>query len=48
MNTSSHAVMEIIVKRRPRNQYRPHIVKGKLALVDLAGRLVKLAVQLFS
>jgi kinesin family protein 18/19 len=29
--------MEIIVKRRPRNQYRPHIVKGKLALVDLAG-----------
>jgi len=36
-SSRSHAVMEIIVKRRQRNQYRPHIVKGKLALVDLAG-----------
>ncbi|CAM6033689.1 unnamed protein product [Sphagnum compactum] len=36
-SSRSHAVMEIIVRRRQRNQYRPHIVKGKLALVDLAG-----------
>jgi hypothetical protein len=35
----SHAVLEIIVKRKQRNQYRAQVVRGKLALVDLAGRL---------
>ncbi|RWW07467.1 hypothetical protein BHE74_00024947, partial [Ensete ventricosum] len=37
---SSHAVLEITVKRKQRNQYQSQILRGKLALVDLAGRLV--------
>lgn len=39
MDPRSHAVLEIIVKRKQRNQYRAQVVRGKLALVDLAGRL---------
>ena len=35
---SSHAVLEITVKRIQRNKYRNQVIKGKLALVDLAGR----------
>jgi aminopeptidase-like protein len=46
-NFSSHAVLEIIVKRKQRNQYRSQILRGKLALVDLAGRLVISATALF-
>ncbi len=44
---SSHAVLEIIVKRKQRNQYRSQILRGKLALVDLAGRWVCLFTALF-
>ncbi|KAL5988374.1 Kinesin-like protein KIN-8B [Asimina triloba] len=33
----SHAVLEITVKRKRRNQYRGQVLCGKLALVDLAG-----------
>nr|DAD22435.1 TPA_asm: hypothetical protein HUJ06_023898 [Nelumbo nucifera] len=36
-SSRSHAVLEITVRRKQRNQYRNHIVCGKLALVDLAG-----------
>jgi kinesin family protein 18/19 len=36
-SSRSHAVLEIIVKRKQRNQYRSQILRGKLALVDLAG-----------
>ena len=35
---SSHAVLEISVTRKQRNKYRSQFIKGKLALVDLAGR----------
>lgn len=35
---SSHAVLEITVTRKQRNKYRGQVIKGKLALVDLAGR----------
>jgi hypothetical protein len=34
----SHAVLEIVVKRRERNNYNAPVLKGKLSLVDLAGR----------
>lgn len=33
----SHAVLEIIVKRKQKNKYRNQVMQGKLALVDLAG-----------
>ncbi|XP_024544587.1 kinesin-like protein KIN-8B [Selaginella moellendorffii] len=36
-SSRSHAVLEIIVKRKQRNQYRSQVLRGKLALVDLAG-----------
>lgn len=35
---SSHAVLEIVVTRKQRNKYKNQIIRGKLALVDLAGR----------
>ncbi|RZR93195.1 hypothetical protein BHM03_00021639, partial [Ensete ventricosum] len=40
---SSHAVLEITVKRKQRNQYQSQILRGKLALVDLAGRLIEVS-----
>ncbi|XP_043709084.1 kinesin-like protein KIN-8B [Telopea speciosissima] len=36
-SSRSHAVLEITVKRKQRNQYRNQFIHGKLALVDLAG-----------
>ncbi|KAL3678138.1 hypothetical protein R1sor_021094 [Riccia sorocarpa] len=36
-SSRSHAVLEIIVKRKQRNMYRAQVLQGKLALVDLAG-----------
>ncbi|KAK9097058.1 hypothetical protein Sjap_022555 [Stephania japonica] len=39
-SSRSHAVLEITVKRRQRNQYQNQVIRGKLALVDLAGRQV--------
>ncbi|KAI4326004.1 hypothetical protein MLD38_031362 [Melastoma candidum] len=38
-NTSSrsHAVLEILVKRKQKNRYQNQVMQGKLALVDLAG-----------
>ncbi|KAJ4966279.1 hypothetical protein NE237_018128 [Protea cynaroides] len=36
-SSRSHAVLEINVKRKQRNQYRNQVIHGKLALVDLAG-----------
>lgn len=33
----SHAVLEIVVKRKQKNKYRNQVMQGKLALVDLAG-----------
>ena len=36
-SSRSHAVLEIIVKRTPRNQVHSHVMVGKLTLVDLAG-----------
>lgn len=30
-------VLEIVVRRTPRGQYRGHTLMGKLSLVDLAG-----------
>ncbi|KAF9608573.1 hypothetical protein IFM89_010005 [Coptis chinensis] len=33
----SHAVLEIMVKRKQKNQYRNQVIRGKLSLVDLAG-----------
>lgn len=35
----SHAVLEIAVKRKQKGQYGNQVLRGKLALVDLAGRL---------
>lgn len=36
-SSRSHAVLEIMVKRKQKNQYRNQVVRGKLSLVDLAG-----------
>ncbi len=36
-SSRSHAVLEITVKRMPRNHYRVQQLRAKLALVDLAG-----------
>ncbi|XP_056171724.1 kinesin-like protein KIN-8B isoform X2 [Syzygium oleosum] len=36
-SSRSHAVLEIIVKRKQKNKYRNQVMQGKLALVDLAG-----------
>ncbi|KAJ7546786.1 hypothetical protein O6H91_08G054500 [Diphasiastrum complanatum] len=36
-SSRSHAVLEIIIKRKQRNHYRSQVLHGKLALVDLAG-----------
>ncbi|XP_010943179.1 kinesin-like protein KIN-8B [Elaeis guineensis] len=36
-SSRSHAVLEITVKRKQKNQYKSQILCGKLALVDLAG-----------
>ncbi|KAL2642170.1 hypothetical protein R1flu_009757 [Riccia fluitans] len=36
-SSRSHAVLEIVVKRKQRNSYRAQVLQGKLALVDLAG-----------
>jgi hypothetical protein len=38
----SHAVLEITVKRKQKGQYGNQVLRGKLALVDLAGRLYEL------
>lgn len=35
---SSHAVLEIKVTRKQSAKYPNQVIKGKLALVDLAGR----------
>lgn len=35
---SSHAVLEITVLRKQKRKYRSQVFRGKLALVDLAGR----------
>ena len=37
VSSRSHAVLEILVRRRPRNHHRAQVLTGKLALVDLAG-----------
>eukprot|EP00878_Enallax_costatus_P027718 GHUV01029866.1.p1 GENE.GHUV01029866.1~~GHUV01029866.1.p1 ORF type:complete len:494 (+),score=180.85 GHUV01029866.1:603-2084(+) len=36
-SSRSHAVLEIVVRRCARNQYRANVLIGKLTLVDLAG-----------
>jgi kinesin family protein 18/19 len=36
--SSSHAVLEITVRRKQKGQYGSQVLRGKLALVDLAGR----------
>lgn len=36
-SSRSHAVLEIMVKRKQKNQYRNQVIRGKLSLVDLAG-----------
>lgn len=36
-SSRSHAVLEIYIKRHPKNQYKAKQLLGKLALVDLAG-----------
>ena len=36
-SSRSHAVLEIHVKRHPKNHYKAKQLMGKLALVDLAG-----------
>ncbi|KIY99366.1 hypothetical protein MNEG_8594 [Monoraphidium neglectum] len=36
-SSRSHAVLEILVRRVPRDQYRAQALLGKLSLVDLAG-----------
>eukprot|EP00775_Hariotina_reticulata_P010422 gene10422-10580_t len=36
-SSRSHAVLEIVVRRTPRNHYRATVLMGKLTLVDLAG-----------
>jgi hypothetical protein len=37
-SSRSHAVLEITVKRKQKGQYGNQVLRGKLALVDLAGR----------
>jgi kinesin family protein 18/19 len=37
VSSRSHAVLEITVKRSPKNHYKVQQLKAKLALVDLAG-----------
>ncbi|PIA51840.1 hypothetical protein AQUCO_01000016v1 [Aquilegia coerulea] len=36
-SSRSHAVLEIMVKRKQKNKYRNQVIRGKLSLVDLAG-----------
>lgn len=36
-SSRSHAVLEIVIKRTPRNHYRVQQLRAKLSLVDLAG-----------
>ncbi|GAQ83814.1 Kinesin-like protein [Klebsormidium nitens] len=36
-SSRSHAVLEIVVKRKEKNNYNAPVLKGKLSLVDLAG-----------
>lgn len=44
----SHAVLEITVNRKQSNKYPNQVIKGKLALVDLAGRSASLPDPLLS
>mmetsp|Transcript_11268 Transcript_11268/g.28907 ORF Transcript_11268/g.28907 Transcript_11268/m.28907 type:complete len:941 (+) Transcript_11268:278-3100(+) len=36
-SSRSHAVLEVTIVRKPRNQYKTNTLRGKLSLVDLAG-----------